>query len=57
MQVIVLSVGQSNSGDTPEEIAEGIKEICAVIRSRQPQAFLVLLVRQSTSQMFTYPIF
>lgn len=42
-KVIVLSVGQSNSGDTPEEIAEGIKEICAVIRSRQPQAFLVLL--------------
>ena len=43
-KVIVVSAGQSNQGDSPEEIAEGIKEICAVIRSKQPQAFLVLLV-------------
>jgi len=42
-KVIVLSVGQSNVGDSAEEIAEGIKEICALIRSKQPQAFLVVL--------------
>ena len=43
-KVIVVSAGQNNHGDSPEEIAEGIKEICGVIRSKQPQAFLVLLV-------------
>ena len=43
-KVIVVSAGQSNQGDSPKEIAEGVKEICAVIRSKQPQAFLVLLV-------------
>ena len=31
-QVIVVSAGQNNHGDSPEEIAEGIKEICGVIR-------------------------
>lgn len=43
-KVIVVSAGQNNQGDSPEQIAEGVKEICAVIRSKQPQAFLVLLV-------------
>jgi len=42
-KVIVLSVGQNNIGNTAEEIGEGVKEICGVIRSKQPQAFLVLL--------------
>lgn len=42
-KVIVLSVGQSNTGDNAEQIAEGIKEICGLIRSKQPQAFLVVL--------------
>ena len=46
IQVIVLSVGQNNIGNTAEEIAEGVKDICGVIRSKQPQAFLVLLVRR-----------
>ena len=46
IQVIVLSVGQNNIGNTAEEIGEGVKEICGVIRSKQPQAFLVLLVRR-----------
>ena len=47
-EVIVVSAGQSNQGDSAEEIAEGLKEICAVIRSKQPQAFLVLLVSSLT---------
>ena len=47
-KVIVVSAGQSNQGDSPEEIAEGVKEICSVIRSKQPQAFLVLLVSSSS---------
>jgi len=50
-KVIVLSVGQSNTGDTAEEIAEGIKEICALIRSKQPQAFLVLLTLLPRGQL------
>ena len=44
-KIIVLSVGQENYGDSAETIAEGIRAICAFIRSKQPQAFLVLLVR------------
>ena len=44
-KIIVLSVGQENYGDSPDTIAEGIRAICAFIRSKQPQAFLVLLVR------------
>ena len=43
-KIIVLSVGQENYGDSPDNIAEGIKAICGFIRSKQPQAFLVLLV-------------
>ena len=43
-KIIVLSVGQENYGDSPDIIAEGIRAICAFIRSKQPQAFLVLLV-------------
>jgi len=50
-KVIVVSAGQSNQGDSPEEIAEGIKEICAVIRSKQPQAFLVLLTLLPRGQL------
>lgn len=42
-KIIVLSVGQENYGDSPDTIAEGIRAICAFIRSKQPQAFLVLL--------------
>ena len=43
-QMIVLSVGQENYGDTPEKIAEGLQAICSLIRSKQPQAFLIVLV-------------
>ena len=43
-KIIVLSVGQENYGDSPEAIVEGVKAICGFIRSKQPQAFLVLLV-------------
>jgi len=42
-KIIVLSVGQENYGDSPEAIVEGVKAICGFIRSKQPQAFLVLL--------------
>jgi len=50
-KVIVVSAGQSNQGDSAEEIAEGLKEICAVIRSKQPQAFLVLLTLLPRGQL------
>ena len=43
-KIIVLSVGQENYGDSAETISQGIQNICAFIRSKQPQAFLVLLV-------------
>jgi len=42
-KMIVLSVGQENYGDTPEKIADGIQAICSLIRSKQPQAFLIIL--------------
>jgi hypothetical protein len=41
--VIVLLVGTNNHGDTPDDIAEGIKGICTLIRDKQPQAYLVVL--------------
>jgi len=43
LQMIVLSVGQENYGDTPEKIVDGIQAICSLIRSKQPQAFLIVL--------------
>lgn len=42
-KIIVLSVGQENYGDSAENISQGIQNICSFIRSKQPQAFLVLL--------------
>lgn len=42
-KVIVLQIGTNNHGNTPEEIAEGIKAIMALIRDKQPQAYLVVL--------------
>ena len=36
-------MGTNNHGDTPEEIAEGLKAITDLIRDKQPQAFLVVL--------------
>ena len=44
LQMIVLSVGQENYGDAPEKIVDGIQAICSLIRSKQPQAFLIVLV-------------
>ena len=44
-KMVVLSVGQENYGDSAEIITEGIQAIAGFIRSKQPQAFLVLLVR------------
>ena len=37
--------GTNNHGDSAADIAEGIKAICALIRDKQPQAYLVVLVR------------
>eukprot|EP00096_Caligus_rogercresseyi_P005576 TRINITY_DN2143_c0_g1_i4.p1 TRINITY_DN2143_c0_g1~~TRINITY_DN2143_c0_g1_i4.p1 ORF type:complete len:228 (-),score=74.04 TRINITY_DN2143_c0_g1_i4:340-1023(-) len=42
-KVIVLMIGTNNHGDSSEEIADGIKTICALIRDKQPQAYLVVL--------------
>jgi len=42
-KVIVLLIGTNNHGNSPEEISEGIKAICNLIRDKQPQAFLVVL--------------
>lgn len=42
-KVVVLQIGSHNHGDSPEDIAEGIKTICNLIRDKQPQAFLVVL--------------
>ena len=41
--MIVLQTGTNNHGDSPEDIAEGIRTICNLIRDKQPQAFLVVL--------------
>lgn len=43
-QVVVILAGTNNSG-SPEEIAEGILEIVNVVRDKQPEAYIVLLVR------------
>ena len=37
-------VGTNNHGDSAADIAEGIKAICTLIRDKQPQAYLVVLV-------------
>nr|ADD38229.1 Platelet-activating factor acetylhydrolase IB subunit gamma [Lepeophtheirus salmonis] len=42
-KVIVLMIGTNNHGDSAEQIADGIKTICALIRDKQPQAYLVVM--------------
>jgi len=42
-KVIVLQVGTHNHDDSADEVAEGIKAICNLVRDKQPQAFLVVL--------------
>lgn len=42
-KVVVLQIGSYNHGDSPDDIAEGIRTICNLIRDKQPQAFLVVL--------------
>jgi hypothetical protein len=37
-------VGTNNHGDSAADIAEGVKTICNLIRDKQPQAYLVVLV-------------
>ncbi len=39
----MLLVGTNNHGDSPDDIAEGIRAICSLIRDKQPQAYLVVL--------------
>lgn len=41
-KIIVVHIGTSNHGDTAEEVAEGIKAICSLVRDKQPQAYLVV---------------
>ena len=43
-KVIVLMVGTNNHGDSAADIADGVKAICNLIRDKQPQAYLVVLV-------------
>lgn len=43
LQVVVILVGTNNSGSA-EEISEGILEIVKVVRDKQPDAYIVLLV-------------
>ena len=45
LQVVVVMCGTNNHGDSAADIAEGIKAICSLIRDKQPQAYLVVLVR------------
>lgn len=47
-KAIVLLVGTNNHGDSAKDIAEGIKAICNLIRDKQPQAYLVVLVIMET---------
>jgi platelet-activating factor acetylhydrolase IB subunit beta/gamma len=42
-KIVVVLVGTNNHGDTPEEIADGLKTITTMIRDKQPQAFVILL--------------
>jgi hypothetical protein len=44
LQIVVILVGTNNRGDTPDQIAEGLKAICSLIREKLPKAFLILLV-------------
>jgi hypothetical protein len=43
-QMVVILVGTNNHGDTPEQIADGLKAICTLVRDKLPRAFLILLV-------------
>jgi hypothetical protein len=42
--VVVVLVGTNNFHCTAEQIAEGIMELVRVIREKQPDAYIVLLV-------------
>ena len=43
--MVVILVGTNNHGDSAEQIADGLKTICSLIREKLPRAFLILLVR------------
>ena len=38
----MLHIGTNNHGETAEDVVEGIKSICSLIRDKQPQAYLVV---------------
>ena len=44
MKAIVLLVGTNNHGHTPDQIADGILTIVLLMREKQPQANIVVLV-------------
>ena len=47
MKAIVLLVGTNNHGHTPDQIADGILTIVLLMREKQPQANIVVLVKYS----------
>jgi lysophospholipase L1-like esterase len=43
-KVVVINIGTNNiSRNAPEEIAVGVREVCALVHQRQPQAKIVLM--------------
>jgi lysophospholipase L1-like esterase len=43
-KVVVIAIGTNNiSRNAPEEIAVGIREVCALVHQRQPQAKIILM--------------
>lgn len=45
-QIVVVWVGTNNHGHTAEQVAGGIKAIVQLVNQRQPQARVVVLVRE-----------
>ena len=39
---VTLMLGTNNTGDKPEDVAEGLRKLVGIIRARQPQAKLLL---------------
>lgn len=45
-QIVVVWVGTNNHGHTAEQVTGGIKAIVHLVNQRQPQARVVVLVRE-----------
>jgi hypothetical protein len=46
-KVVVLLVGTNNHGHTPDMIADGIMAVVHLIRDKQPQAHIIVMVKSS----------